>query len=264
MYEIIDAHAHIYPDRIAAKAGKAIAKFYDFDAELEGSVDRLLRLGSEIGVKRYIVHSVATVDHQVRAINTYLTDQAREHKEFVPFMTLHPDMSDEEISDEINFCLDRGVKGVKLHPDFQKFAIDSSDGRRFCDAIGDRLPILFHTGDIRYDYSHPQQLSVIAHEYPEVRFIAAHFGGYSCWECCYQAYKGLKNVWFDTSSSLSFITKTMAEQLIHALGAERFFFGTDYPMWQAKDEYDRFMELNLSERERIGILAGNIKKFLKL
>ena len=48
------------------------------------------------------------------------------------------------------------------------------------------------------------------------------------------------------------------------MGAERFFFGSDYPMWKPKDEFERVMALTLTEKEREGIFAKNLKDFLSL
>ena len=45
MYEIFDAHAHIYPDKIASKAAVAIGAFYDIPMDCNGSVSGLLALG---------------------------------------------------------------------------------------------------------------------------------------------------------------------------------------------------------------------------
>ena len=77
-------------------------------------------------------------------------------------------------------------------------------------------------------------------------------------------YKDLKNVYFDTCSSLTFISKEKAKQIIELLGAERFFFATDFPMWNAKQELDRFLSIDLSEEQRKMILSKNLKKFLRL
>ena len=42
MYKIIDAHCHIYPDKIALKATKATEKFYQLNiTELDGTVSML-------------------------------------------------------------------------------------------------------------------------------------------------------------------------------------------------------------------------------
>ena len=44
MYTIFDAHAHIYPEKIAVKAAHAIGDFYDIPMKYDGTVEHLLAL----------------------------------------------------------------------------------------------------------------------------------------------------------------------------------------------------------------------------
>ena len=262
--EIIDAHAHIYPEKIAEKATVAIGKFYDIKMEMgAGTTTRLIEDGKRAGVSKYVVHSVATTAHQVRSINEFIKGEMDKHKEFIGFMTLHQDLTEKEIEEEVAWCVGNGFKGVKLHPDFQKFYIDGGDAEKIYKIVGDKLPILFHVGDDRYDYSKPFRLVKMAKKYPNVKFISAHFGGYRCWDDA-KLYVGLDNVYFDTCSSLAFITPEKAKEIIDMLGAERFFFATDFPMWDALGEIERFNAINLNETQREMIFSKNIKKLLKI
>ena len=103
----------------------------------------------------------------------------------------------------------------------------------------------------------------MAKEYKNVNFIGAHFGGYRCWDdAC--LYKGLDNVYFDTCSSLMFIDKDKAKSIIDMLGTEKFFFGTDFPMWDAVGEIERFEKLGLTQRQKENIYAKNIKCLLNI
>ena len=181
-------------------------------------------------------------------------------------MTLHEDMSEKEISEEINWALESGFHGIKLHPDFQKFHVDAENAEKIYRAVAETskiFPILLHMGDDRYDFSEPERLVKMAQKYPSVTFIAAHFGGYRCWHKS-EVYKGLDNVYFDTSSSLAFITPEKAKEIIDLLGYEKFFFGDDFPMWDAKGEFERFCKIPLTEREKECILSTNVKNLLKL
>ena len=262
--EIIDAHAHIYPEKIAAKATDTIGVFYDIKMEMPaGTAERLIEVGSRIGVSRYVVHSVATTAHQVRSINDFIKREVEAHPEFIGFITLHQDLSEEEVEREVAWAIENGMRGIKLHPDFQKFNIDDEIAEKFYRAASGKLPILFHVGDDRYDYSKPYRLVNMAKKYPDLDFIAAHFGGYRCWSDAHM-YVGLNNVYFDTCSSLPFISAKQARAIIDMLGADRFFFATDFPMWDAEAELARFDAIPLTDREREMILSENIKRLLKL
>ena len=262
--EIIDAHAHIYPEKIAAKATDTIGIFYDIKMDMPaGTADKLIEVGENAGISRYIVHSVATTAHQVRSINEFIKRECEAHPEFIGFITLHQDLTEEEVFKEVEWALANNMHGIKLHPDFQKFNIDDEEAEKFYRAANGRLPILFHIGDDRYDYSKPHRLAKMAKKYPNVNFIAAHFGGYRCWSEAY-IYPGLDNLYFDTCSSLPFISADEAKKLIDLFGAERFFFATDFPMWDAASELERFNKIPLSDEERELIFSKNIKRLLKL
>lgn len=262
--EIIDAHAHIYPEKIAQKATETIGVFYDIKMQMPaGTAQRLIEEGSAAGVSRYVVHSVATTAHQVRSINEFLKRELEAHPEFIGFIALHQDLSEQEVESEVAWALENGFKGIKLHPDFQKFNIDDEGVEKFYRAASGKLPILFHIGDDRYDYSAPYRLVKMAKKYPDTTFIAAHFGGYRCWDNA-EIYVGLKNVYFDTCSSLPFITPEKAKEIIDMLGADRFFFATDFPMWDATEELCRFNKIPLTDAERELIFSKNIKRLLNI
>ena len=224
-----------------------------------GTAEQLIKDGGKAGITRYVVHSVATTAHQVRSINEFIRRECEAHPEFIGFITLHQDLSEEEILAEIDFALENNLKGIKLHPDFQKFNIDDESAERFYRAAEGKLPILLHMGDDRYEFSKPARLAKMAKKYPKVNFIAAHFGGYRCWAEA-PIYKGLDNVYFDTCSSLPFISAEKARELIDMFGADKFFFGTDFPMWDATGEFERFNQIPLTDVEREMILSGNLSE----
>ena len=262
--EIIDAHAHIYPEKIAAKATDTIGLFYDIKMEMPaGTSERLIEDGSRAGITKYLVHSVATTAKQVRSINEFIKREVEAHPEFIGFITLHQDLTEQEIVNEVEWAQNNNMRGIKLHPDFQKFNIDDEEAEKFYRAARGQLPILFHIGDDRYEYSKPCRLVNMAKKYPDQIFIAAHFGGYRCWDDA-PLYAGLDNVYFDTCSSLPFITAERAKELIDLHGADKFFFGTDFPMWDAKGELERFNKIPLTDTEREMILSGNLKRLLNI
>ena len=254
-FTIIDAHAHIYPAKIAAKAVAAIGDFYGLRMECRGTSDDLVASGSAIGVSKYIVHSAATSPAQVRAINDNIIRECRARPGvFHGFGTLHPDLGD--IEGEIDYMLANGLLGIKLHPDFQKFAVDDPKAGRMYAAASGRMPILFHAGDRRFGYSNPSRIAAVADRFPDLAIIAAHFGGYSEWEDAERLlYR--RGIYFDTSSSLFALDPARAAEMIRAAGVEKFLFGSDFPMWGHEGEFARFMRLPLSDGERAAILAGN-------
>ncbi len=262
-YDIIDSHSHIFPEKIAHRASNAIGEFYHLPMKCNGSITGLLHSGAKVGVQKYIVHSTATSVNQVASINNFIIDAVKSCPQLIGYMTLHPDMEEEAILREIDRCASQNLKGIKLHADFQKFYIDEQKAHKIYRNAQGKLPILFHVGDDRYDYSHPYRLTNIAIQYPRLKCIAAHMGGYTMWELI-ECYKGLDNMYFDTCSSLFALSPQKAVDIIKTLGEERFFFACDYPMWDHKEELERFLSLDLTEETRRKILSCNIKRFLNI
>ncbi len=259
-YEIIDMHTHIFPEKIAAKAVHSIGSYYGITMYGPGTVDGLIESGRKIGVSKYVIHSSATTVDQVKRINDYVSSVKSEHDEFIGFGTLHSGLDD--IDEEVDRIIALGLKGIKLHPEFQSFVIDAEEMLPVYKAIEGRLPLLIHMGDENKDSSSPYRLSRVLDMFPRLIVIAAHLGGYRMWKESCECLIGRK-IYMDTSSSLYFMNPEKAVEMIRAHGIEKVFFGTDYPMWDHEEELERFLKLDLTEAERRAILAGNAKSFLQ-
>ena len=257
---IVDFHAHIYPYKIADNATKAIGDFYNAPMFYNGHPEQLIESGSKIGVTHYVVHSVATKPMQVESINNFILSEMEEHPEFIGFGTIHPDY--DKFEDEMNRMVTTGLHGIKIHPDFQKFHVDSPR----MDAIYElatelKLPVLVHAGDIRYDFSGPSRIKNVLQKHPHLTLIAAHFGGYTQWDDAIDYLVG-ENVYFDTSSSRWKLPVDKANHMIKTHGVDKFLFGSDFPMWDHEDEFERFNKLDLSGENREMVLYKNAERLL--
>jgi len=262
---IFDFHTHIFPEIIANKAVAGISDFYKIPMDCKGTACDLMKYHKESGVCGCMICSAATVPSQVSAVNDFIADSvANSNGYFVGFCTLHPDMSQSELDDEINRAVLLGLCGIKLHPDFQKFEADCNRAYAVYEVIGDRLPILIHSGDSRFSYSSPIRIANALDRFPNLTMIAAHLGGWSEWNEASLVLAGRENLYVDTSSSLYALTPKKAREYIAIFGEERVLFGTDYPMWNIKEELERFNRLDLSDDERDKILYGNVKNLLGL
>lgn len=260
--KIADAHTHIFPTKIAAKATNSIGSFYESDMFADASVKNLISAGEKIGVEKYLVCSSAVTPDQAYNINEFIGAECKKEPRFLGFAALHPLMKD--YKEEIAHALSLGLKGVKIHSDFQKVDIDDPTSLDFYREIAkNNLPVLFHMGDNRYDHSSPDRLANLMHKIPDLVVFAAHFGGYLSWDKV-AALQPNDNLYFDTSSSLTVIDKNMALELIEKFGVEKFFFGTDFPMWNPEEEIERFCSLGLSQSENEKILYENFANFFGL
>jgi len=260
----IDAHCHIYPEKIAERAVAGTDNFYGENSVGTGTVENLVSLGREAGVDHFIVQSVATTPKQVKSINEFIANEVENSGGLMTGLgTLHPDSTD--IKGDITHLLELGLKGVKLHPDIQAFKIDDYRCLKIyelCEQEG--LPILMHTGDNRYDYSNPNRLLPILEIYKGLTVIGAHLGGWSIWEQAVDAYKDCPNFYVDCSSSFPYLKPETAKKIIRKYGAHKILFGTDYPMWSPSKEIEYFLGLDLDENEIRSILNMNAKKLFGL
>ena len=258
---IIDAHSHIFPDKIAERAAAGIGEFYGMTVSMSGSLSALLGAGEKAGIAKHVVHSVATVPEQVESINDYIAECVKENPgKLIGFATIHPDY--EDIEKEIERAVSLGLKGVKIHSDLQRFDIDSERAMPIYRCIEGRLPILAHTGDYRYTYSKPFRVANVLKAFPKLTLIGAHFGGWSEWDDAVNLLSGFDNLYVDTSSSLYALTPEKARRIIDAFGVNRVLFGVDYPMWNPIEEMERFNKIPLSPEERELILYKNAERVL--
>lgn len=260
----IDAHCHIYPPKIVEKAVAGTDSFYGVKSYCGGTVEDLLRVGESAGIDHFLVQSVATTPKQVASINNFIAAEVAENPQRLTGLgTLHPDSTD--IKGDIEHIIELGLKGVKLHPDIQRFKIDDYRCLKIYELCEEKgLPILMHTGDNRYDYSNPNRLLPILKIYTQLTVTGAHLGGYSVWQEACEAYSGLPNFYVDCSSSFPWLSPEEALRIIRAYGADRVLFGTDFPMWNPKKEIDCFLSLGLDESEKMSILNMNAKKIYNL
>lgn len=104
---VIDAHTHIFPEKIARSAVLATGQFYAnaHNEQLlapvgltngQGTAEDLLRENKAAGIDRSVVFSTATAARQVESINNFISRECEEHPEFIGLGTMHIDYPDFE------------------------------------------------------------------------------------------------------------------------------------------------------------------------
>ncbi len=263
-FTVIDSHCHIYPEKIAKDAVAGTGKFYDMTPLGDGTVGSLIKIGNRSGIDRFVVQSVATTPHQVMSINNFIASEVKKHPyRLIGLGTLHPESTTLEY--DLNHIIELGLKGVKLHPDIQKFKIDDYRCLKIyelCEYYN--MPILMHTGDSRFDYSNPNRMLPILQIYNGLTVVGAHLGGWSVWDEACEKLSGMPNFYVDTSSSLYELSPERATEIIRCYGVEKVLFGSDFPVFSPDIELERFMKLPLTDSERRLILSENVLKLYKI
>jgi predicted TIM-barrel fold metal-dependent hydrolase len=259
MQKIIDFHTHAFPEAVASKAVANIGNHYSIPMYGTGSIEDLIKNAKKANITYLVLHSTATRPAQVKNINNWVAEHSGGR--IIGFGTLHPDM--DGIEQEFERIISLGLKGIKLHPDFQGFKADDPKLDKIYSVMENRLPLLIHAGDANQDNSSPERIARILDKFPKLTLIAAHLGGHMQWREAMEFLVG-RNLYLDTSSALAYMGTELSTKIIKAHGAKKIVFGTDYPAALHTDELKRFMELNLSSEERQDILYNNAARILNI
>lgn len=261
---IIDAHTHIFPDELATHAMEVLVGNSGMPPFTDATVTGLLTSMHGAGVDSSIIAPIATKPSQVSGINHWAAELARQNNDIISFGTLHPLHKD--WNNDINYLVANRFPGIKLHPDYQEFFVDDPSLIPIYRAIADAgLILLFHAGvDVGLPppvHCTPDRLARVLDAVPELTVIAAHMGGYKCWDDVERYLVG-RNLFFDTSYSLADLGAEHMMDLIKAHGVERILFGTDSPWTSQSAEVTNIRALPLSDDEKAAILGGNAERLL--
>ena len=112
-----------------------------------------------------------------------------------------------------------------------------------------------------------------------LKFVAAHMGGWRCWEEVPEQLSDT-GVCLDTSFStgrfypvpdgyydgkdVSLLDQEQFMELYRAFGPERLLFGTDSPWSSAEESIQFIRDLPVSDEEKKKVLGGNAARLLKI
>lgn len=262
---IFDVHAHIFPEKVALRAAESIIDFYAYDHQAlrGGSPEHLLKEFDDAGIWGGCVHSAAVTPKMTARINQFISETVHQHGDrLIGYGTIHPD--NENIEEIVDSLASLGLQGIKLHPDMQHFALDDPKTMKMFEVIEGRFPVLIHTGDYRYDYSHPHQMRTVIDAFPKLTCICAHLGGWGEYDEGWRCLADCENVWIDTSSSVFATGPDLAREVIRKYDINKVLFGTDFPVWTPKKEIALLETLHLTDDEMEKILGLNAKAFFRL
>ena len=184
---IIDIHTHTYPDSIAEKTVEKLSDVAGIKPHTNGTLDGLVESTKEAGIDYSVILPVATDPHQVPTINEYAykTNISYKRKGIISFGGIHPDSPD--IARVIRGIASLGIKGIKLHPDYQGvFFNDVRYKRIVLTAASYGLYTIVHAGvDIGMPepvHTTPDMVREVMNETGVDRVILAHMGGWRMWD----------------------------------------------------------------------------------
>lgn len=270
---IIDAHTHIYPEKIVERAIEKLEKASGVPAKTDGRRAGLLDSMKKAGVDYSLLLPVATSPGQVETINKQAAaaNQTAFETGLFSFGAIHPDT--ENYKEVLRSLKESGIRGIKLHPDYQgTFFNDIRYKRIVEEATGLGLYIMVHSGiDIGLPnpiHCPPEQVIEMLSETGTDKLILAHMGGWQIWDRVAEELAG-ENVYMDTAFSLDcvpevkgMLSKEQFVNLVRRHGADRVVFGTDSPWSGQKESVDWIRDCGLTEEEEEKIFSGNMRRIL--
>lgn len=262
---LIDFHTHCFPEKIAERAVEKLSfASGGLKPYTDGTVDGLKKSMKEGNVDVSVILNIATNAHQQRNVNDFAASINNE-RDIFSFGSVFPDAPD--AFEELERIKSMGLKGVKLHPDYQGFNVDDPKYKPLYKKISELgLITVFHAGvDCGFapPYGGTPEKMLTALSWFESPVVAAHWGGASCSEQVLQLLCGL-DIYFDTSFGYGQMPKYYAEKILEKHGTDKILFGTDTPWHTPEMEMRLLSTLGLSGEEMEKITSRNAMKLLNL
>lgn len=261
---LIDSHIHIFPDPLAPKVIPKLAAVSGYDNQTDGTLSSTLEKMREWGVDKGVFLNIATKPSQQKSINDFCASIASDT--VIPFGSVHPDAPDWEA--ELERIAALGLKGIKLHPDYQDFDMDEPRVLPIFQKARDLdLCVVVHAGfdplSPKHIHCRPSACRQVLDACPGLKLILAHMGGMRLWDDVERWLVGAP-VWLDTACCAGQIDPIQLERIIKAHGADKILFASDCPWSDPRTEKVMIEALDLSDSEKEAIFSGNISRLLKL
>jgi uncharacterized protein len=259
---IVDTHIHVWPDKIAKRA--LANPLDDMERFGDGTVASAIESMRAAGVDRSVALGVADTPERVDAANRFVASLDPDW--FVGFGTVHPGLP---VEDNVASLRAHGLRGVKLHPLFQGYALDDPGLMEILDALQGEFVVLAHVGNGDSPEANrratPAMARDIALRFPRLDLICAHLGGYQVLDAAEEQILGLP-VHVDTSwpPGLASVDPARVRRFVERHGPERVLFATDWPMADPAREIAAIEALGLSGDDTAAILGGNMSRLLGL
>jgi predicted TIM-barrel fold metal-dependent hydrolase len=274
-YRALDIHSHYRTgERRAGSESHADArKAFGADGVTADPIERYEQLG--------FAAVVFDVDNETTSGQRSSNDEiaeltARSDGRLIGFGSVDPWKGKAAVR-ELERCVERGLKGLKLQPITQAMPLEDPRFRPLwdaCQSLG--LPVMVHTGTtaigagspggrgLRLRYGRPVPgLDDVAADYPRLTLIAAHFAWPWHLELLAVArHKG--NVYIDLSGWAPRYIPPEVVRYCNSVMPEKFLFGSDAPLFDPARWMREFEELELKPEVRSKVLYQNACAILGL
>lgn len=281
---IIDIHAHIFPAHIAAGTVEKLGTAAHIRPHTDGTLYGLMVSMQHNHITYSVTQPAVTNPDKVEHLNSSIIQKLLPLRDqgILPFGCMHPDYP--HVRQELVRLKNAGIKGIKLHPAYQKADFDDPRYLHILyEASALDMIVLTHTGvDISingYDYASVEHVLHVLKEVQPRKLILAHMGGWGNWDQVESDLAGAP-LWLDTAFTYgclepypglqpspykgTVLSPESFVRLSRKHGIDRILFGTDSP-WQDQGDYAaRLQSMNLTPKEQNAILHENAARLLDL
>lgn len=262
---IIDFHTHIFPEKLVDRAMQVLIKNGgNIVPQARATESGLLSYMDAHNIDHSVVLNIATNAKQQTNVNNFAAEINSER--IIAFGSVYPKARN--AIDELHRIKELGLKGIKLHPDYQEFYVDDPAlAKVYETAVALGLIVVFHSGvDVEYYepvHCTPKRLAAALPAFKGGTVVAAHLGGYLQ---LYEVEEHLvgKPVYFDTSFSYSRVPRLHAKRIILNHGTDKILFGSDMP-WSGTHLEKLFIEsMDLTREDYEVIMYKNAARLLNI
>lgn len=282
----IDAHVHLVHSKLPGGLPKPIplAPFPKSDADGPAKLARAFEadaLAAGVGRALAMPRLELTDADPLGVRDTLAMAELIRGVAVHPVGLMHPERFDADHLDRVEEVLKQGrVKALKGYLGYLHYEPAWAGYRRYFPlAAKYKLPVVFHCGDTysrsaKVKFAHPLLLDELAVDYPDNRFVVAHFGNPWLADAAQVVMKN-KNVWADVSavligSAAAFAAmraegvveravRRVREAVEFADAPDRFLFGSDWPLTPTP-VYRDFVRQLFPEEHHAGVFGGNAAK----
>ncbi len=258
--KIFAHHAHVFPKEIRE----------------DGTVEALMRLMDQCDIEKAVAFApfYEYFEEAGANPNQWLAGAIKGQDRLYGFGII--DFSRDDMENQTEEILQCGLKGIKIHPAFQKIKIDCEKAFRVygkAQELG--LAVSFHTGIHWHRIADYNTLlfDEVAWHFPKLRFTMEHVGGYTFFNEAVavltnnreNVYAGLTSVFDAEMNRFWYLGEERVNELLWQIGAGRCIFGLDFPYNQKKEIREALScvdRLKATSEEKSKILGGNLADFL--
>jgi hypothetical protein len=266
---IIDAHAHIYPDSVAARAIATVIENGRGSVEsyTDGTFNGLLNSMDEAGINYSIILSVATGMGHGNSILQWIRKTALRSKRMIFFGSVHP--LDHDYRETIKEMKMEGIQGIKFHPGYQNFPADSREAFiLYQEVLNNDMVIHFHSGFDpslpECDFTSVERFSNLLRAFSGSKIVLAHAGGMDEWQKVMDLLGG-RGCYFDIAYVLEKMQASESARELYRQNEDFFLFGTDSP-WCSQKKYVDLIQNSptLTTEQKEKMFFRNIMKLINI